>query len=328
MTITEEARVRWLADKDRFEEFGKELKKILSSEIKKLGIWSDVTSRPKEMDSLIRKLVKKPKYTYDTLGDKVGVRVTVRYRSEIPRILAVAEACLNCGEWEDKLETLEERSKANEWSAVGYLSVHGDVRLKETAEAISKYPSERYHAELQVRTLAQHLWSEMSHDSFYKADEHLVPIPPAIKRRVNLMSGLIEVSDMEFDRVNAELPSVPEFRMLLALERHYYSLASEKVDRELSLTVIKLLLPLYSSDIASTINHLDEFFSDHFSTLQVIFDEERANPNRAAFLFTPESLMIYDRLEADDVSLRKCWMTALPEKELELVANRFGFSFD
>ncbi len=38
--------------------------------------------------------------------------------------------------------------------------------------------------------------------------------------------------------------------------------------------------------------------------------------------------MIYDRLMADPLSIRKVWNEQYPEKELERIANAFGISFD
>src|ERR1700688_1296455 len=67
------------------------------------------------------------------------------------------------------------------------------------------YPPNTFWAELEVRTLAQHVWCEMSHDSVYKNDEMVAALPDDIKRRVNLMAGQIEVADREFDRLDSEL---------------------------------------------------------------------------------------------------------------------------
>ena len=46
------------------------------------------------------------------------------------------------------------------------------------------------------------------------------------------------------------------------------------------------------------------------------------------FLFQPEALMIYDRLETDPLSVREAWSGHFPDSELERMANVFGFSFD
>jgi ppGpp synthetase/RelA/SpoT-type nucleotidyltranferase len=98
MADLEEARRRWLEDRPRFAAFGEELTRRLKAALKKNGIWGEVVSRGKDMDSLIRKLIKKPDHTYESLGDKCGVRIIVRYKSEIEAILKLAQSAFHCGE--------------------------------------------------------------------------------------------------------------------------------------------------------------------------------------------------------------------------------------
>jgi ppGpp synthetase/RelA/SpoT-type nucleotidyltranferase len=55
--------------------------------------------------------------------------------------------------------------------------------------------------ELQLRTLAQHIWAVASHKLQYKR-EASVPVP--IRRSINRVSALLEMVDLEFDRVLLE----------------------------------------------------------------------------------------------------------------------------
>jgi len=98
-----------------------------------------------------------------------------------------------------------------------------------------------------VRTLAQDLWSEMSHDSVYKSEEALGALPADVQRRVNLMAGQIEVADREFDRLHTELPRDANLRILKILERHYYRLASKEPNLELSIQILCDSVPLYGA---------------------------------------------------------------------------------
>jgi len=50
--------------------------------------------------------------------------------------------------------------------------------------------------------------------------------------------------------------------------------------------------------------------------------------DRSVFLFQPEALIIYERLDSDLVALREKRATLLPEQELERLAVLFGYSFD
>jgi hypothetical protein len=142
------------------------------------------------------------------------------------------------------------------------------------------------------------------------------------------MSGLIEVADREFDRIDGELQLSPEAELYKALERHYYKLTAKRPDTQLSLKVIGLLAPLYGGLDASAIGQLiDEFFTTHESTLYAVFAEAQ-EWRVSAFFYQPEVLMIYERLESDQTSVRTAWNTEFPETELESIANAFGISLD
>jgi hypothetical protein len=184
-----------------------------------------------------------------------------------------------------------------------------------------------YRAELQIKTLGQHLWSEMSHDSVYKNDDMLAVLPVGFRRRVNLMAGLIEVADQEFNRLNRELPLSAAGQLYKVMERHYYKLTTNRPDPELSLQVIDLLLPLYGGDVHQITQQLDSFFETHQATLHSVYAQQE-EWKTGAMLYQPEVLMIYERLEADQLATRKTWNTRFPEGELERVANSLGISFD
>ena len=52
--------------------------------------------------------------------------------------------------------------------------------------------------EIQVRTALSHAWAEIEHDRGYKLGGEL---PAHLKRRFNLLSGLLESADLEFNRL-------------------------------------------------------------------------------------------------------------------------------
>lgn len=53
-------------------------------------------------------------------------------------------------------------------------------------------------AEVQVRTLAQHIWAAASHKLQYKNE---ASVPPPIRRAINRASALLETIDLEFERI-------------------------------------------------------------------------------------------------------------------------------
>lgn len=304
------------------DQFGELLKARIRDELRLMGLWADIQSRTKSVDSVLKKLLLKREYTYESLPDLVGVRVVVRYVPEVRRVSDVVARIFACTDADDKSVRLAEEG-------VGYLSIHREARLRQGDRDLTTYPPNRFHAEVQMRTLAQHLWAEMSHDSFYKSGE--AAIRPELKRRINLMAGLLEVADTEFARLNkemAELPDMSAITVLRHLERNYFQFASEPTNPDLSLVVINLLLPLYS-DQAEVGARIDDFVATRRDTIGTVFDSQRDVPqSRSAFFFQPEVLMLYERLEHDPLAVRERWSNVFPESELERVALAFGISFD
>jgi ppGpp synthetase/RelA/SpoT-type nucleotidyltranferase len=322
MSDIETARTLWIKERPKYEAFAKYVRERIQKELRPLGIWCDVDARAKDVDSLVKKLIKKPEHTYDTLPDKAGARVIVRYLNEIPPIIDVIRTIFDCKEPENKLEKLGPER-------FGYLSVHlDDFRFKLVDSASTEYPPDVFRLELQVRTLAQNLWSEMSHDSVYKSDES--QLTPNLKRRINLMAGQIEVADREFDRLGKELMSDGRVQLLRALERHYYRYTSRRPDAELSLQVIDKFASLYPGNVSETAQQLDDFLKSKHEVLEHVYEMAATGENADVpdLLFQPEVLLIYERLSHDLSEMREAWSDVYPPKELERIANTFGISFD
>jgi ppGpp synthetase/RelA/SpoT-type nucleotidyltranferase len=319
MSDPEEARKKWLAEKATYEEFANLIADRVKVAVQAKGLWSETSARSKDVPSLVKKLLK-GKHSYDSMPDKAGARCIVRYLSDLATVVSEARALFSCSGIDDKREGLSE-------DRIGYISIHLEVRLKDDDPKAADFPPDKYCAELQIRTLAQHLWAEMAHGT-YKNDESLTVLPADIRRRVNLMAGLIEVADQEFDRLNQLRPVDPAVQVYKELEPYYYRLTSRRPDTALSLTVIEMLMPLYGAGgVAQIAQRIREFFNTHQDVLNHVYsevDEWKAS----AFLYQPEALMIIERLEADELETRRIWSERFPESELERVATPFGISFD
>jgi len=320
MADLEAVRKQWFADQDKFQQFAEYISELLARGVQRTGILAQCDYRAKTMESLIRKLIRKPEHTYESLSDKAGVRIVVRYKHEIDPIVDIAAEILDRDDPEDKADFL----KADTF---GYLGVHAQVRLRRDDEFVALYPTEKFQSEMQVRTLAQHLWAEMAHNTVYKSESMLRPLPGQTQRRIYMLAGMVELTDDEFNRIDAEMPTVPEFQILKALERNYYKLTVRRSDPELSLDVIRLLLPLYGREPTVIAEHLDKFFAENEELLHEVYTRAELLPDRSAFLFQPEALMIFDLLRTERLSVRESWIEHYPVKELERVAVEFGISF-
>jgi len=323
VTNGNDIRKRWLGEREHLDRFGALLKSRIEKRLRNLGIWADVQKRTKGIDSILKKLLTKKQHTYETLPDLVGVRVVVRYQPEVKTVIKAVDEMFRCGVLDDKSARLAE-------DEVGYLSVHTEARLKDDDNEAAAFPPGQFRAEVQMRTMAQHLWSEMSHDTFYKSEEQ--DITRGLKRRVNLMAGLLEVADTEFARLSGEvamLPNMAEISLLKKLEAHYFQFASERGNPDLSVEVIKLLLPLYAADPATIAPQLEDFINANRETISAVFETQNGLPDRRSVFFTqPEIFMLYERLEHDSLAVREQWGRSFPPEELERVALAFGISFD
>jgi putative GTP pyrophosphokinase len=276
---------------------------------------------------LVKKLLTKQHHTLESLPDKVGARVIIRYRADVEKVVERVRTLFDSKKPENKEELLGT-------DRVGYLSVHLDnVRLHQDDADAAQYPPGTFWVELQVRTLAQHLWSEMSHDTVYKNEEMIAQLDPDVRRRVSLMAGQIEVADREFDRLNMELSARVAVRLLQVLEQHYYTVASQRPNLELSIEVLDALMPLVpQDDVAAFASRLNEFLSTKHSIIEGVYAKARElgveNDATPAFLFQPEVLLIYNLLTSARDKTRQVWNENYPERELERIANTFGISFD
>jgi ppGpp synthetase/RelA/SpoT-type nucleotidyltranferase len=297
----------------------------LRAAVGQLGIAAQISIRPKEISSLVKKLFAKPHLTYETLPDKVGARVVVRYLSETSKVLEAIRARFVVG-------TVEDISARLGVDRFGYQGIHVDrLALPVGDELEREFPSKEFFLELQLRTTAQHLWSEFSHDSFYKSDALVQQLPPDLRRRLYLMAGQIEVADREFELMNREIPVDPAVGVFRSLEPLYYMLSAERPNVELSMEVIRLLLPLYGQgEQAGAISErISRRFHESEQMLRVVYsDPENLKVNAAVFLYQPEAMMIYDCLLNDRDQTLKHWNEKFPSEELEGVANLFGISLD
>ncbi|HZD50627.1 MAG TPA: hypothetical protein VE178_17925, partial [Silvibacterium sp.] len=141
----------------------------------------------------------------------------------------------------------------------------------------------------------------------------------------------VEVADREFERMNLEIPADPAVKVFKSLEPLYYMLSAQRPNVELSMEVIRLLLPLYGEgeQVDAISQRIANRFYSSEEMLKVVYsDPENLKTDTAAFLFQPEAMMIYDCLLIDRDQTLKHWNEKFPGEELERVATLFGISLD
>lgn len=305
-------RERWREDQPRYESL---IQYVCTSLRRNLGPKYILTSRVKDVRSILSKLMRKPGKNYEGINDKAGVRVTVRFENEIESVCSVIRSLFDVRNEEDKKSLLGE-------DKVGYLGRHLDIALRDCDDAPKQAIG--LTAELQIRTLTQHAWAELSHEISYKSDAILGSELP---RQINRLSGLLEIADCEFLRIRQaylSMPGMEAYKILDLLESRFFRYSPTPYDKDLSIQVINQLANMYGDGWPNQLtSELEEFCSEQKDRLKQVF-EENSFEEAPLFLFQPEVLMIFMMLETKKLALRSVWRKTLPEEELLDIATKWG----
>lgn len=148
-----------------------------------------VESRVKSQDSLAGKLELKG-HKYNSLADLtdiLGLRIVTFFIDDIEKVASAVERLFTI-DWENSVD----KRKIHDTDSFGYLSLH----------YICSMPDFPYRFEIQIRTLLQHAWANMNHESGYKAG---VEIPKRYLRNMSRLAGMLELVDDEFSKMRVEI---------------------------------------------------------------------------------------------------------------------------
>ena len=159
-----------------------------------------IESRIKQFDSMSEKIKRNELQIKNVLelNDFVGIRLILLFKRDLEKIHEVIMKAFKVLSYEDTGARLSTKQ-------FGYQSFHYIVGFP---DQWLKIPSLKdfgsFKAEIQVRTLAQHMWAAASHVLQYK-QESSVPLP--IMRSIYRVSAILETIDFEFERLLHERES-------------------------------------------------------------------------------------------------------------------------
>lgn len=169
-----------------------QLERLVESSGLALGV--PIEGRVKSWDSIVAKLERKrlePKALHE-IEDLLGLRVIFLFQRDLDSFHESLGKTFNILSSEDTSARLKD-------AQFGYKSRHYSVTLPDewkNVPSLSGLTAQKM--EVQVRTLAQHIWAAASHKLQYKHEES-VPLP--LRRAIYRVSALLETVDLEFERL-------------------------------------------------------------------------------------------------------------------------------
>lgn len=181
----------------------KRLKAALLEQLENLFSKNEVTlgtpieGRVKTWESIAEKIQRKSLALgrISDLDDLVGIRAILLFKPDLGRVEELLQSTL------DVLQSEDTSTRLNE-SQFGYQSRHFIVKLPGKWLSVPSLAGlGDLKAEIQVRTLAQHIWAAASHKLQYKNEAN---VPPPLRRSIHRVSALLETVDLEFERLLGE----------------------------------------------------------------------------------------------------------------------------
>lgn len=195
----------------------------------------DVKVRVKSVDSLLAKAYyrnKNYKNPYNEITDKVGMRFVVLYLDEVHLIGNIIESI---DEWvfskdRDFLDEIERYPERFDYESLHYV-VTNKYSIVYNEIEIPKGIS----CEIQIRTLLQHAYCEMSHSTIYKKNVH-----SKVKRVTARSMALIESADYFFKEVKEMVLKEEKIYndLLPKLIEYYSTFAKLTVEDKINVLII------------------------------------------------------------------------------------------
>jgi putative GTP pyrophosphokinase len=176
-------------------ELDRQLTKLLLEN--KIALGFPIQARIKTWDSLREKIDRRSLTlkSVTELHDLIGFRIIVLFRRSLEQTTALLDKHFKVISKEDTAARLTE----NEF---GYQSIHYVIELPDEWFALPTLKGMKgLKVEVQIRTVAQHIWAASSHVLQYK---HESSVPSTLRRTIHRVSALLETVDLEFERVLAE----------------------------------------------------------------------------------------------------------------------------
>jgi len=128
----------------------------------------------------------------EEISDITGLRIILLFKRDLDKVCEIIEKNFTILKKED----IQQRLSTDQF---GYGSIHYELKPPDSWLSVPTLRRlQGVQAEIQVRTASQHIWASTSHILQYKKESD-VPIP--IRRSIIRAAALLEIVDLEFERV-------------------------------------------------------------------------------------------------------------------------------
>jgi ppGpp synthetase/RelA/SpoT-type nucleotidyltranferase len=120
--------------------------------------------------------------------DVIGVRIIVPLDRHVRQLKQRWTGSLDGMPFVEELDIHKSQYDLTEARRPGYRSLHGVLNIEKN------WPSPVNTVEIQIRTVLQHAWAQLSHDLLYKGEA----LDWSVERRLHALAGMLELADAEF----------------------------------------------------------------------------------------------------------------------------------
>lgn len=255
----------------------------------------------------------------DVVQDIVGVRFVVLFSSELQLI---QDAIASVGIWDaelvrDFVNQIDETPELFDYQSLHYL-----LKCKADIHQGSLKIRAGLTCEVQIRTLLQHAYAELTHDNIYKPTQL---VPAKAKRFVARSMALMESTDELFCKTldelrSANLPRNDLFDSLVRIFKKNELWRDESVDSSMNFEIIDICRPLI--DFSVILIDVVRFLSVKPFVISQILSAQLNN-----FLFSqPAIILLYYIVERYDDRLERLWTLNSLREELRLVYSNLGMA--
>lgn len=305
MSIQPDLATEYVVEHSKYSRVAETVANTLRARTRSANVSGSVEWRAKDPWSLATKLVMRarrstPYATLVEIPELAGVRVVIRHLSDLEAAKVIIRNLYPESEEDDKSAVLNAET-------FRYRGIHFQVFPEFADEEL-----QGLGCEIQLRTSAEHLWSDLSHELFYKTPGEM---SDTLLRRFNRLVALVELFDTEVDGTMKELEKQSNYygrKVLEQLESQFKSLVPNVVglNRDLSLEVIASLSNLdpVRVDYDELAANLVTFVETNFEKLTAVYRRLALVPGQNPFYMQPESLLLWYLMENSKYDIKDEWL--------------------